>query len=1364
MKIYIFQVLSSNTNLRAFMYFFRLSLFLLLFLQLSLHAKDASLEKVTLQLQWKHQFEFAGFYAAKEKGFYRDVGLDVTFVEFDGNKNITDEVLNGNAQYGLAYSSIITEYLKGKPFILLANFFKQSPLVLIAQPNIKTPADLKGKKIMGLSDSIDNITLLTMLNKFNIHHEDFENIAASFNINDFANKKVDAMSVFTTNELYELDKKGIKYNIFDPVSYGAKYYDLNLFTTQKEVSEHPQRGKHFKEASIKGWEYALSHQDEIIELILKKYNTQNKTKEALAFEAKQIEQIMLPNIYPIGSIDMFRIRIMADSFIQSRFVENVKESKNRDLNRFIFQDKDNPLNFTKQEQEFIKNNPIIRVSNENDWQPFDFAENGKAKGYSVDIVKNLAKKIGVKIEFVNGYTWSELLKLFNDGKIDMLHVVRKNKSRIKKYNYSEPYITWYGAYFTRKDEEKIKSVKDFDNKKIGLVKGWGTTYIFKEKFPKAFAVEYKNISDLLTALSLKEVDAIISMISTARYTMMQELITNVKLGGYVNINDFIIDNKLYFASQKDKPEIISIFNKALSLLTAQEKNVLYDKWFGVKKGKIKLTPKELTFINNHPKIILGTEKTWKPYVIIKKDGTVSGYDADVLKLINEVSGSNFVLKAGNWAEMQTKAKAKEIDGLSTGGIHDERKTYLNFSDIYISMRKMLIVSKDNPKNIQTLDDLDGKTIAIHKSNLVDEKAARKFSNSKIVRLDTIEEVITSVSTGKADAMLGNGATFYLANELGLPYLKRAARLDEALDLAFGIRKDWSEAISIINKSLAHIGEHKLLELKNKWFWQDKATFLDKNYQNLKLTEDEKQYLKNKKELKMCVDPDWMPFEKIENGKHIGVSADYIKLLKEKIGTSITLTPTTSWSDSILFIKERKCDIVPLAMETPKRKKFMNFTKPYLTVPLVITTTNDKFFIANIKELEGKTIGIEKSYAQAELLKIKYPMVNFVEVNTITEGLEKVINGNFFGYIDNLTTIGYQIQKYFPTQLKITGQFDEQLVMGIGVRKDEPLLLSILDKALNTIDSNRREHILNQWISVKYELGYDKALFWKILTPFFILALLLLISQYILRQYNKKLKNEVAQNIEELRKKDKMLLKKHRMAEMGEMLSMIAHQWRQPLGTISSAVMGIEVKLASGKFNLEDRNDREKFLNYLKKKHHKINEYVQYLSTTTDDFRNFFNPNKMKDHLQLTPPIESALQIVQKTMETNGVEIIKDFKMDTKIELYQNEVMQVILSLLKNSEDNFLEKNISHPQITITTYRHNANYIISICDNGEGISEDIIDKIFDPYFSTKDEKNGAGLGLYMSKLIIEDHHNGILNVKNTEEGVCFEIIFKEQIMT
>jgi signal transduction histidine kinase len=226
--------------------------------------------------------------------------------------------------------------------------------------------------------------------------------------------------------------------------------------------------------------------------------------------------------------------------------------------------------------------------------------------------------------------------------------------------------------------------------------------------------------------------------------------------------------------------------------------------------------------------------------------------------------------------------------------------------------------------------------------------------------------------------------------------------------------------------------------------------------------------------------------------------------------------------------------------------------------------------------------------------------------------------------------------------------------------------------------------------------------------------------------------------------------------MGEMISMIAHQWRQPLSAIGNSVLGIQSKLSIGKFALDKKEDRIKFLEFLDKKHTNITEYVHSLSETIDDFRNFFKPDKQKEKISLSSPINRALKIVETSMSSKNIDIDLDLQVEDELLIYQNEVMQVILNILKNSEDNFMEKNIDNPKIKISTSKENDSYIIEILDNGGGIPEDILPRIFDPYFSTKNEKNGTGLGLYMSKIIIEEHNNGELSAFNIDDGVCFRM--------
>lgn len=247
----------------------------------------------------------------------------------------------------------------------------------------------------------------------------------------------------------------------------------------------------------------------------------------------------------------------------------------------------------------------------------------------------------------------------------------------------------------------------------------------------------------------------------------------------------------------------------------------------------------------------------------------------------------------------------------------------------------------------------------------------------------------------------------------------------------------------------------------------------------------------------------------------------------------------------------------------------------------------------------------------------------------------------------------------------------------------------------------------------------------------------------------KLNSELEERIEKALEANKAqvqhMILQSRQAQMGEMISLIAHQWRQPLGIISAAIIDMQMKIAFEKLDLRDYEKE-----YIDTKIDTINRCVQNLSTTIDDFRNFYKPNKHSETVKLEEICTKSLRIIKESLITTNINIIEEYSSEDEIELYLNEMVQVILNILKNSQDNFIEKKINNPWIKVRTERRT----ISICDNGGGIPEDIINNIFEPYFSTKNEKNGTGLGLYMSKTIIEEHHKGTIKAINRDEGVCF----------
>ena len=250
----------------------------------------------------------------------------------------------------------------------------------------------------------------------------------------------------------------------------------------------------------------------------------------------------------------------------------------------------------------------------------------------------------------------------------------------------------------------------------------------------------------------------------------------------------------------------------------------------------------------------------------------------------------------------------------------------------------------------------------------------------------------------------------------------------------------------------------------------------------------------------------------------------------------------------------------------------------------------------------------------------------------------------------------------------------------------------------------------------------------------------------------KVRISVILDLTQIKKQEQLLFAQSRLAQMGEMISMIAHQWRQPLAAIASTSANLEVKLELQTFDLQSQSGQEEMMSYFLTNLQNIDTYVETLTTTIDDFRNFYKQDKASVETTFETLIHKALHIIQTSLINDNVEIESFYDSQERLKLYDSEMMQVILNILKNAQDNFKERQTKNPKITIRTHQRG----VTICDNGGGVAEEIVEKIFDPYFSTKSSKNGTGLGLYMSKTIVEEHHHGKLTLKNLDNGACFEI--------
>jgi len=453
---------------------------LILFVITSLMA-EKSTEKVSVQLDWKYQFEFAGFVAAKEKGFYRDVGLDVDLREYRDGIDIGADVLAGRATYGVDNSSLMIDSGRVKPVVLMGTYFQHSPLIFVARKGIKNPGDMIGKTIMGTDYELKYSSLALLLNHFNISPKNTKFVEHTFTIKSFIEGKVDVMSAFRSNQLYELDRLGIEYEIIDPSQYGFMMSAVNLFTSPEEAAEHTDRTQRFIDATNRGWKYALDHPNEMIDILLHKYAAQ-KSRSALQYEAQVSKQLMMTDFYPIGEVNSELTVRAFKQLIQTGVI-----NEDQKLGRYMFKDiaatSHKDFKFTSAEKNYLIQKKKITMCVDPEWYPLEAIRDGKHIGIAADVMRIFEKQVGLPIELILTSSWHESLTYAQERKCDILSLASSEPERLKYIKFTSNYLSIPYVMVTTNDKPFTEDIASLTKEKIGIVKGYTTVGLVKAHYP-----------------------------------------------------------------------------------------------------------------------------------------------------------------------------------------------------------------------------------------------------------------------------------------------------------------------------------------------------------------------------------------------------------------------------------------------------------------------------------------------------------------------------------------------------------------------------------------------------------------------------------------------------------------------------------------------------------------------------------------------------------------------------------------------------------------------------------------------------------------------------------------------------------------
>lgn len=535
-----------------------------------LSAGSPPLMDVSLQLPWYHQFQFAGIYAAIAQGYYRDAGLNVTLREYHEGLAVTDEVATGTATFGLSHGDVITARLLGKPLILMANYFKRPPQIIVARKGLKSLEDLKGQRLrVSASDRVSPLFYWFMKDAGLKDGKNIEILPGSHSIEPFIRGEVDAMVAFVTNEPFQLRERGIPFEVIEITQHLPQLASDYLFTSEGFALAHPLAVEAMERATTQGWRYALEHTDEIIDLIHSQY-PQYKNRRELELEAQAVRHYVLPVAFSVGHVYEDRLRGVAEAIAESR-EQPVSLAR---LDGFLF----NPADYqrkvilSEEERAWLKAHPVIKVAIDPNWAPIEyFDDDGEPRGLSIQYLKQLEQRLGVTFQLEEEMPWVEAMQALKRGDVHLLPAVSITPQRREELGFTQSYHSFPVAIFSANNVAYVGGLNALRGKTVAVVNGYVTPKRLQRDYPDFVLAPVSNIQQALKQVASGRADAYVGNLAVTGYYIGQMGLTQIHVTGET---PYRMD--LAMATSRDQPVLAGILNKGLESISRTAREKIYN--------------------------------------------------------------------------------------------------------------------------------------------------------------------------------------------------------------------------------------------------------------------------------------------------------------------------------------------------------------------------------------------------------------------------------------------------------------------------------------------------------------------------------------------------------------------------------------------------------------------------------------------------------------------------------------------------------------------------------------------------------------------------------------------------------------------
>jgi len=525
---------------------------------------------------------------------------------------------------------------------------------------------------------------------------------------------------------------------------------------------------------------------------------------------------------------------------------------------------------------------------------------------------------------------------------------------------------------------------------------------------------------------------------------------------------------------------------------------------------------------------------------------------------------------------------------------------------------------------------------------------------------------------------------------------------------------------------------------------------------LELTPDEQAWLEAHPVIRVAVDPSSPPFEEIsEQGLYQGISADLAAIIEAQLGVRFEIVPARDWAHVLDMVQKREADLIPAVVQSADRETFLLFTRPYLSLPGVILSAKE---FKRLKDLEGHKVAVVAGGIWDERISQFDDKVSIIRVEDTRTALELTALGGVDAMVSNLATITYLIGQQGITNLNVVAQVPNKLELSLGIRKDWEPFLSILNKALDNIPAEKIESIRGQWIEVKHPGLHISPLFWYL--SFGGMAILILILTGVI-VWNRSLKHRVDQRSRELEWAQAKLAHAEKMESIGALALGVAHEVKNPL-----AIMQMGLDFIAGDTKKDETE--QAIIRDMGDALHRADTIVQSLqifsrqkdlAMAKDDINRVlleaieeYKPELIEHDIQLITELGQGLPKLSMDFEL----LLKAFGHlihNAILAMDQGGTLEIESSRVLLSNDDLAG------DLTGAFHAGEAVIRVRITDTGPGIDSALMKKVFDPFYTTRAQGEGTGLGLSLTQNIVK-LHNGLINLNNRDSGgLSVVVLFK-----